>query len=282
MAARTHRRLAIEQALRDALAQRSLSLQFQPQVDLARWQVTGFEALLRWEHPQLGVVPPAEFVPVAEEAGLIPAIGAWVFHEACRHAASWPHDLKLAINVSPVQTLSSDLARSAQAALRLHGLAPERLELEITESVFLRETPATMQTLRALHEAGVRIVLDDFGTGYSSLAYVRRFPFDALKIDRSFVHELLTRRDARAIVRMVVQLANSLRMKTVAEGVEEPAQAAVLARYGCDAVQGFFVARPMAAESIAAFLHDWPRQTRPSLDDDAPQTHALPLEAALS
>lgn len=281
MAAQTRRRLGVEQALRDALAQGGLTLQFQPQIDLARWRITGFEALLRWVDPELGEVPPAEFVPVAEEAGLIGAIGEWVLNEACRQAAHWPAELKLAVNVSPVQALSPDLVRTALAALQRHGIAPQRLELEITESVFLRETPATMQTLHALREAGMRIVLDDFGTGFSSLAYVRRFPFDALKIDRSFVRELLLRRDARAIVRMVVHLAHTLRMRTVAEGVEQPAHAAVLARYGCDAMQGFLAARPMAPEAIAAFLRAWPSQPRPLLDD-APQTDTMPLhEGAL-
>jgi len=277
MAAQTRRRLAIEQALRDALAQRTLTLQFQPQIDLARWQITGFEALLRWQHPQLGDVPPAEFVPVAEEAGLIQAIGQWVLDEACRHAALWPEELKVAVNVSPVQALSQDLVRTALSALQRHGLAPDRLELEITESVFLHETPATMQTLQALRGAGVHIVLDDFGIGYSSLAYVRRFPFDALKIDRSFVRELLTRRDARAIVRMVVHLAHSLRMRTVAEGVEQPEHASVLARYGCDAMQGFLVAAPMAPEAIGAFLRTWPNRPRPSLDEPT-ATDLLPLQ----
>ena len=277
MAAQTRRRLGVEQALRDALAQHALRLEFQPQIDLARWQVTGFEALLRWQHPQLGEVQPAEFVPVAEEAGLIQAIGEWVLDEACRHAAQWPAQLKLAVNVSPVQTLSQDLVRTALDALDRHGVAPDRLELEITESVFLRETPATMRTLHALRDAGMHIVLDDFGIGYSSLAYVRRFPFDALKIDRSFVRELLTRRDARAIVRTVVQLAQSLHMKTVAEGVEQPEHAGVLARYGCEAMQGFLVAAPMPPHEIAAFLRAWPHLPRPAAEE-APGTDLLPLQ----
>ena len=277
MAAQTRRRLGVEQALRDALAQHALRLEFQPQIDLARWQVTGFEALLRWQHPQLGEVQPAEFVPVAEEAGLIQAIGEWVLDEACRHAAQWPAQLKLAVNVSPVQTLSQDLVRTALDALDRHGVAPDRLELEITESVFLRETPATMRTLHALRDAGMHIVLDDFGIGYSSLAYVRRFPFDALKIDRSFVRELLTRRDARAIVRTVVQLAQSLHMKTVAEGVEQPEHAGVLARYGCEAMQGFLVAAPMPPHEISAFLRAWPHLPRPAAEE-APGTDLLPLQ----
>jgi predicted signal transduction protein with EAL and GGDEF domain len=177
MATQARRRLVIEQALRDALARNELSLAFQPIVDLADWQVTGFEALLRWRHPELGEVAPAEFVPVAEVAGMIQAIGEWVLDEACRQAAGWPGALTVSVNVSPVQAMSPDLPRTVCAALQRSGLAAQRLELEITESLFLHETQATTQVLRALHAAGLRIALDDFGTGYSSLAYLRRFPF---------------------------------------------------------------------------------------------------------
>jgi predicted signal transduction protein with EAL and GGDEF domain len=270
MAALTRRRGVIEQALRGALAQNELTLHYQPLVQLADWRVTGFEALLRWQHPVLGEVAPAEFVPVAEEAGLITAIGGWVLHEACRQAATWPAEMSVSVNVSPVQAMSHDLCGTALAALQASGLAPQRLEMEITESIFLNEAQTTLQVLRSLHGAGMRVALDDFGTGYSSLAYLRRFPFDTLKIDRSFVRELLPRRDARAIVKMIVGLARTLRMKLVAEGVEEAAQAELLQEFGCDALQGFLVTRALRADEVPAFLASW--AARPA--------HVLPLRQA--
>ncbi|MDE2297907.1 MAG: EAL domain-containing protein, partial [Burkholderiales bacterium] len=264
MAALMRRRQRIEQALRHALEREELSLVFQPQVDLATSRVIGFEALLRWRHAELGEVPPAEFVPVAEEAGLIRAIGQWVMAQACREAMRWPDALSVSVNVSPVQAMSHDLIEVAQAALHDSGLAANRLELEITESVFMNDSDATLAVLRALRESGIRIALDDFGTGYSSLAYLRRFPFDTLKIDRSFVRELMSRRDSQAIVKMIIGLAGTLRMKIVAEGVEEPAQAHMLERYGCDSMQGYLVARPMPADRVAGFLAEWEHLPRPA------------------
>jgi diguanylate cyclase (GGDEF)-like protein/PAS domain S-box-containing protein len=276
MAALTRRRLIIEQALRQALARQELSLHFQPQVSLVDQRITGFEALLRWRHDELGDVSPTEFVPVAEEAGLIVEIGSWVLQQACSEASTWPEALTVSVNVSPVQAMSPDLCRAALQAVQASGLAPGRLEVEITESIFLHETRATMDVLRSLREAGVRIALDDFGTGYSSLAYLRRFPFDTLKIDRSFVRELSSRRDARAIVKMIVGLARTLNMKVVAEGVEEASQAAVLRRYGCDALQGYLAARPMPAAQLPAFLADW--AARPAMDwPDTGRSALLPL-----
>jgi diguanylate cyclase (GGDEF)-like protein/PAS domain S-box-containing protein len=261
MAVQTRRRLQIEQALRDALARDQLSLVFHPQVDLRTWNVTGFEALLRWQHPELGAVLPEEFIPVAEEAGLIVEIGNWVLREACRAALHWPASLHVSVNVSPVQAMSLHLPTSIGRLCEEFGFPPGRLELEITESIFLDESTATMQVLRSLHDMGLRIALDDFGTGYSSLAYLRRFPFDTLKMDRTFVRELMTRRDARAIVNTILGLARTLHMATVAEGVEDPAQVEVLRQYGCHAIQGYFIAQPMPAADIAAFLAAW--QARP-------------------
>ncbi len=277
MAARTRRRLQLEHGLRDALALGQLSLAYQPQVDAKTGEVSAFEALLRWTHPELGQVSPAEFVPVAESAGLIAEIGAWVMVQACRDAVSWPAPLRVAVNVSPVQAMSADLRHAALGALAASGLAASRLELEITESIFLQESQATLAALHALHAAGLRIALDDFGTGYSSLAYLRRFPFDTLKIDRSFVRELMGRRDARAIVRMIVGLAHTLNMSTVAEGVEDPAQATLMRRYGCDALQGYLVAKPMPAAAIQAFLTAWPlRQQTPT--PPPADTDMMPLQ----
>jgi diguanylate cyclase (GGDEF)-like protein len=257
MAALTRRRLLIEQALRGALERGELSLAYQPQVDLTDWRVTGFEALLRWHHAELGDVPPDEFVPVAEEAGLIQDFGRWALQQACREAQRWPAELSVSVNVSAVQAMSPDLCQVALDALHDSGLAPHRLELEITETTFINEAEVTMSNLRALHDAGMRIALDDFGIGYSSLAYLRRFPFDTLKIDRSFVRDLRHQRDLRAIVRMIVALATTLNMRTVAEGVEEPAEVEVLGRYGCHMVQGYLVARPMPAHHVAGFLAGW-------------------------
>ena len=280
MAAQTRRRLTIEQELRTALARAELSLAFQPQVDLSHWRVTGFEALLRWHNPTLGTVPPAEFVPVAEEAGLICEIGEWVMREACRHAAQWPGRLTVSVNVSPVQAMSQDLRAVALAALQASGLDAARLELEITESIFLNEGKATLAVLHGLRAAGLRVALDDFGTGYSSLAYLRRFPFDTIKIDRSFVRELMQRRDARAIVSMILGLARTLGMKTVAEGVEEPAQASVLREQGCDAMQGYLAARPMPGAEVAGFLAHWQTRSMPPLPvatNAATPSAAMPL-----
>jgi EAL domain-containing protein (putative c-di-GMP-specific phosphodiesterase class I) len=254
------RRLVLERDLREALEKGQLSLRYQPKVDLASWAVTGFEALLRWQHPEHGEVPPGEFVAVAEESGLILALGEWALQQACAQAAQWPAHLSVAVNISPVQVMTHDLPEVVQRALKASGLAARRLELEITESVFINETRGTVGRLHALRGLGVQIALDDFGTGYSSLAYLRRFPFDTLKIDRAFVRELLVSRDARAIVRNILALAGSLRMATVAEGVEEPAQVAVLADEGCAQVQGYYVARPLPADEVLGFVAQWQRR----------------------
>ena len=254
MARSSQRRLQLEQALHGALARHELSLVYQPLVALADDRVIGFEALLRWQHPVLGMVSPAEFVPVAEDCGLMPEIGRWVLHQACAEAARWPQPLALSVNVSPVQVMASDLPAVVREATAAAGLAPERLELEITESAFLQEGAGTAESIRALHAAGARLALDDFGTGYSALAYLRRYPFDTLKIDRSFVRDMLSRSDANAIVGMIVGLGHSLKLRTVAEGVEEPAQAEALRRHGCDTIQGYLVARPMPPGEVPAFL----------------------------
>lgn len=262
------RRLVLERDLREALERKQLRLHFQPKVDLTKWQVLGFEALLRWNHPEHGEIPPTEFIPVAEEAGLILAIGEWAMMEACMQAARWPESLHVAVNISPVQVMAQNLPDAVRHALQLSGLAPHRLELEITESVFINENRSTVSRLHALRRLGVAIALDDFGTGYTSLAYLRRFPFDTLKIDRAFVRELLVSRDARAIVRNILALATALRMTTVAEGVEEPAQVKVLEAEGCDIVQGYFVSRPIPADQVVPFALTWGDRDRPSLPRD--------------
>jgi diguanylate cyclase (GGDEF)-like protein/PAS domain S-box-containing protein len=270
LASTSRRRVAIEQALRQALARGELRLVFQPLGSFADWQIVGFEALLRWRHPELGDVPPVEFIPVAEEAGLMPMIGGWVLDEACRHAAQWPVALPVSVNVSPMQMMVPAFVDRVKDAAHAAGLPLERLEIEITESVLLQETQSTGETLRALARAGVRMALDDFGTGYSALSYLRRFPLHTLKIDRSFVRELATRSDAREIVKMIVGLARTLKMRTVAEGVEEPAHAVLLARDGCDLMQGWLMSTAIEADEVAGFLRGWSRRTRPVFEATAP------------
>ncbi|MEB2317256.1 MAG: EAL domain-containing protein [Pseudomonadota bacterium] len=258
MGSSNRRRHAIEHALRGAIERRELSVHYQAQVGLADWRIARFEALLRWQHPQLGRIPPSEFIPIAEEAGLIDRLGEWVLHEACAEAARWPEHVHVAVNVSPMQAMSGSIATSVDAVLAATGLPPQRLELEITETVFVSEGATAIATLRRLKALGVRIALDDFGTGYSSLAYVRRFPFDTLKIDRAFVHELCTRKDTHAIVNTIVSLARALSIETVAEGVEDASQIRTLREQGCDMIQGFYTSRPVPADGIAGLLADWP------------------------
>lgn len=268
MGEQIRRRLVLERDLREALERNQLSLHFQPKVDLENWEVQGFEALLRWKHPEHGDIPPVEFIPVAEESGLILPMGEWALQEACRQAATWPDHLQVAVNISPVQVMAQNLPNAIRKALQESRLQPDRLELEITESVFINETSGTVDQLHALRKLGVQIALDDFGTGYSSLAYLRRFPFDTLKIDRAFVRELLTSRDARAIVRNILALASSLRMSTVAEGVEEPAQVTVLENEGCNLVQGYFVSKPIPGDQVLAFVSMWSERDRPTMPAD--------------
>ena len=269
LADRHRRRVAIEQALRGALARSEMHLHWQPRVDVANWEVVGAEVLLRWQHPELGRVAPDEFIGIAEEAGLIAEIGLWVLGRACAHAAQMKHPIVVSVNVSPAQLLREDFASQALRVIAQSGLAPERLEIEVTESLFMDNSPQALANLHALREVGVRIALDDFGTGYSSLAYLRRFPFDTLKIDRAFVRELMTRHDARAIVRTILELARTLGMSTIAEGVEEPAQLAVLREAGCGSVQGYLAARPLPRGDFLRLLANWTPVGTVQMDLDA-------------
>ncbi|MEO7679083.1 MAG: GGDEF domain-containing phosphodiesterase, partial [Sphingomonas sp.] len=251
-AARKRRQLELD--LREALQAGQFRLNFQPVFDLKNDRIGGFEALLRWQHPTRGEVGPTEFIPVAEDTGLIVAIGEWVLHEACRHATSWPEHIRVAVNVSPLQFRNSGFASILLQALARSGLSPNRLEIEITESVFLEGEGPTISLLHRLREMGVRVALDDFGTGYSSLSYLRSFPFDKIKIDRSFVTNIVGDPSAAAIVRAIVDLASALKMETTAEGVEDNDQLDELRGQGCGNIQGYLFSRPVEASQVAGLI----------------------------
>jgi len=266
MGERLRQRVTLERDLRRAVARGELRLHWQPKVDTAAWKVNGCEALLRWQHPELGLVPPMQFVPLAEETGLIVELGEWVLHEACEVGARSLPGLSVAVNASPAQVVREDFVEVVCKALAAGGLPAQRLEIEITESLFIDASPQALRNLEALRGMGVRVALDDFGTGYSSLAYLRQFPFDTLKIDRAFVRELVTRHDARAIVRSIVELATALGMSTVAEGVEEPEQYELLRRARCTAVQGYLIAKPMPIKDVVELLESWAMERAPHSD----------------
>ncbi|RST30200.1 EAL domain-containing protein [Sphingomonas ginkgonis] len=251
-AARARRQLELD--LRGALRTGQFRLEFQPIFDLKAERIGGLEALLRWDHPTRGLITPGEFIPVAEETGLIVAMGEWVLHEACRQALAWPEDVRIAVNVSPLQFRNSGFTNVVFQALTRSGLAPQRLEIEITESVFLDGADAVVALLHRLRALGVRIALDDFGTGYSSLSYLRSFPFDKLKIDRSFVANVASDESAGAIVDAIVHLAGALNMDTTAEGVEDPQQLESLRLHGCGSIQGFLFSQPIRGAAVASLL----------------------------
>jgi EAL domain-containing protein (putative c-di-GMP-specific phosphodiesterase class I) len=248
------KRRDLERDLRHAFANGEFELHYQPLVDIASDKISGFESLLRWRHPEKGMISPAEFVPVAEDIGLIVQLGEWVLREACSEAMKWPDEIKVAVNLSPVQFRSRNLVQAVISALAHSGLSPRRLELEITESVFLAETEANLAILHQLRELGVSISMDDFGTGYSSLSYLRSFPFDKIKIDRSFVKDLARRTDCVAIVRAISGLGRSLNITTTAEGVETVDQLDWLRAEGCNEVQGFLFSAARPADEIATLL----------------------------
>jgi len=246
---------SLEAALRTALAENQFELHFQPQVSLRDGgRLTGFEALIRWRHPERGVIPPSAFLPMAERLGLMRRIGNWVIRSACRTAATWPEGLTVAVNIAPAQFERGSLPKVVAEALAAARLVPERLEVEVTESVLLASGDAALGQLRALRDMGVRIAMDDFGTGYSSLTQLRIFPFDRLKIDRSFVKDLPAGGGAAAIVRAVIGLGHSLGIPVTAEGVETREQLAELMREGCDAAQGYYFGRPSAEGELPAIL----------------------------
>ena len=240
-----HARHALECDLRQAIARGEFEMHYQSIFDVASGRPSGVEALVRWKQPQRGIVPPGEFIPLAEETGLIVPLGEWIVHQVCRDGQSLPSNIKVAVNLSPVQFGKGDLVGTVARALSESGFPPQRLELEITESVLLHNNEENISTLAALKSSGVSIVLDDFGTGYSSLSYLRVFPFDKIKIDRSFVKELSTRSDCAAIVCAITSLARTLNIATTAEGVETHDQYKLLRAAGCSLVQGYLFSRPV-------------------------------------
>ena len=248
------KRRDMELDLRRAFTNGEFELHYQPLVDIAADRISGFESLLRWRHPEKGMISPADFIPVAEDIGLIVSLGEWVLREACAEAVKWPADVKVAVNLSPVQFRSRNLVQVVISALANSGLSPTRLELEITESLFLAETEANLAILHQLRELGVSISMDDFGTGYSSLSYLRSFPFDKIKIDRSFVKDLAQRPDCVAIVRAISGLGRSLNITTTAEGVETMDQLDWLRAEGCNEVQGFLFSPAQPAVEVARLL----------------------------
>jgi diguanylate cyclase (GGDEF)-like protein len=247
-------RRQIEVDLREAIERNELELYYQPIVSLRDNKVTGFEALARWNHGIRGFIPPSSFIPIAEDTGLMTGLGEWALTEACGRISRLPGDFNLAVNLSPVQFSSQDLVDVVQRALILSGLAPGRLELEITESLLLENNEHTITMLRRLRELGVRIALDDFGTGYSSLSYLRNFPLDRIKIDRSFVADIATQHDQIVVVQAVISIARALGMSVTAEGVETPIQKEFLQSLGCDEAQGFLFGKPVPFEQLAEMI----------------------------
>ncbi|MCW5701950.1 MAG: EAL domain-containing protein [Bradyrhizobium sp.] len=247
-------RQATEDALHLALAENQFELYFQPIVDLASLDVVGAEALIRWNHPQRGLILPGEFLQLAEEINLLQAIEVWVLEEACRQATTWPEGLTVAVNLSPTHIEHSEVVETVACVLAKEGLRPQRLEIEITESALLNDNIEVRHKLERLKELGVKLAVDDFGTGYSSLAYLSRFPFDRIKVDRSFVQEMLSGRGGASIIRATAEMALDLGLKTTAEGIETPTQLFELRKLRIEHGQGFLFTRPLSAANLAAFL----------------------------
>lgn len=254
MEAQIQERHALEADLRRAVQNEEFELQYQPLYDMARDRIVGMEALVRWNHPTRGRVAPMDFIPLAEELGLVVDIGRWVLNRACRDAAEWPAEIKIAVNVSAIQFQDSDLPADVMAAIAAAELSPSRLELEITESLLMRNLDETLPILHQLKALGIRISMDDFGTGYSSLSYLRSFPFDKIKIDKSFVNDIAENKEARAIVRAIIMLGDALGMRVTVEGVERESQVRLLEKEGCDEIQGYYVSPPKHAAEVPFLL----------------------------
>jgi len=255
MNARVVERLTLENGLRLALEKKELFLVYQPQMDIATGGITGLEALLRWQHPDLGLVPPDKFIRIAENSGLIVPIGEWVLRTACRQARKWQDEglpaVSVAVNVSAVQFRQEDFCELIRKVLRETGLAPQYLELELTESLLLANAEVMLSVVRELKAMGLTLAIDDFGTGYSSLSYLKKFPVSKLKIDRSFVRDVAVNPDDAAITTAIISMAKSLHLKVIAEGVETEAQMSFLRKHQCDEIQGYYFSKPLAVDRVA-------------------------------
>jgi EAL domain-containing protein (putative c-di-GMP-specific phosphodiesterase class I) len=252
-------RMELEMDLREALERREFFLAYQPTLDLADMRPTGVEALIRWQHPERGVVQPGDFIPLLEETGLITEVGRWVLDESCRQGAEWlaaGHEISMAVNVSGRQLDSDQLIEDISEALQGSGMPAERLTIEITETTLMRDVEQTARRLSAIKDLGVRIAIDDFGTGYSSLAHLQRFPVDALKIDRSFVSGLSNNKEGETLIQTLVQLGKALSIETFAEGIEQEHELALLREQDCDNGQGFLFARPLDPGEAELFLRE--------------------------
>jgi len=270
MSVGAHSRLSMESALFHATEHDELRLHFQPLISAKTGRIVGAEALVRWQHPEFGLVPPGVFIPLAERTGVIDEIGDWVLFTACRQMVEWRaaglHGMSMSVNISGRQFSGDALAGTVARALQETGLPPALLELELTETLLMENTEHSQATTRRLKELGVSIALDDFGIGYSSLSYLQQFTLDTLKIDRAFTSEMLASKRSEAIVRATFDIARALNFRTVAEGIETRPQATFLAELGCDVFQGFYFAKPMPAREFLAFaksspLHLFPRPT---------------------
>jgi diguanylate cyclase (GGDEF)-like protein len=259
------KRRAIESDLRRALVGAQFHLVYQPQINLRTKEIIGIEALLRWNHPERGAIPPAEFIPVAEDTGLIVPIGQWVLRQACMDAAQWPASIRVAVNLSPVQFRHRALLTAVTHALAAAGLPASRLELEITEAVLMQQDDVIVGMLHQLRALGAKIAMDDFGTGYSSLSYIRSFPFDKIKIDRTFIADSSDRPEGEAIIRAIAELGASLGMETTAEGIETAVQMELVQRVGCTEGQGYLISRPLPLADILKFIARRGRPVPPAL-----------------
>ena len=267
---RVSKRLELERDLRHALDRGELSVHFQPIVDMTDSRPLGFEALMRWNHPQRGTIPPLDFIPIAEETGLIVPIGAWVLQTACEQLGRWHergHEtLQLSVNLSARQFQERNLVATIAAAIAQTGVPPGAVELELTESVIMRDAPETVRRLRELTALGLRLSIDDFGTGYSSLGYLKAFPISALKIDRSFVRDVERDPNSAALAQAIIALATSLKLKVVAEGVETPGQLELLRGFGCHELQGYIFSRPLKPDDLLRLLEEGRRLPLPGLN----------------